>query len=103
MVKATVLYPAGEGKTFNEAYYLNTHGPLCTQTFGSALARMEIEKGLSGPFPGSPAPYVFIAHFYFENIETLMGALTSAAPRLLEDIPNFTNISPVVQIGEIVG
>ena len=69
----------------------------------AALARMEIEKGLSGPFPGSPAPYVFTAHFYFQNLETLMGALTSAAPRLLEDIPNFTNISPIVQIGEIVG
>lgn len=103
MVKATVLYPAGEGKTFNEDYYRNTHRPLCVETFGAALVRMEIEKGLSGPFPGSPAPYVFTAHFYFQNLETLMGALTSGAPRLLEDIPNFTNISPIVQIGEIVG
>lgn len=102
MVKVTVLYPAGEGKTFDEAYYLNNHRPLCFETFGASLLRMEIEKGLAGPFPGSPAPYVFTAHLYFQNLEVLMGALTAAAPRLMEDIPNYTNISPVIQVGEVV-
>jgi uncharacterized protein (TIGR02118 family) len=102
MIKVSVMYPAGEGKTFDMAYYLQTHRPLAHSVFGDALKRFDIDKGLSGPFPGSEPPYAAIGHLYFESVEAFLGIMMKDGTRLMEDIPNYTNGSPTIQVSEVI-
>ena len=102
MLKVSVLYPAGEGKTFDMDYYVTTHRALVHQVFGEALQCFEVQKGLSGPFPGSEPPYFAIGQLTFDSIDTYVGVMMQAGPALLQDIPNFTNTSPVVVVCELV-
>ena len=102
MIKVSVMYPAGEGKTFDMAYYLHTHRPLAHAVFGDSLKRFDIDKGLSGPFPGSEPPYAAIGHLYFESVEAFLGIMMKDGSKLMEDIPNYTNGSPTIQVSEVI-
>ena len=102
MIKVSVMYPAGEGKTFDMAYYVSIHRPLAQEVFGSALKSFDIDKGISGPLPGSDAPYLAIGHLQFDSVEAFLPIMMAHGARLMEDIPNYTNSSPTIQISEIV-
>lgn len=102
MIKVSVLYPNGEGKTFDMDYYMNSHAPLVTDTLGDALVEVSYDKGLAGGAPNSPAPFVAIANLFFSSMEEFGEAFSTGAPILIADIPNFTNIEPVIQINEVL-
>ena len=102
MITVTVLYPSGEGKTFDMDYYLHKHCALVREVFGDVLKGIKVETGLSGPFPGSTPPYVTVCHLSFDSVESFMAIMMLNAARIMEDIPNFTNASPTVQISEVL-
>ena len=94
MIRLSVLYPKTEGATFDHEYYRTSHVPLALTTWG--LADAEIDKGIDGPNEAA-------VHFKFESMEALgaaLGAEGSAA--VTADVPNYTTITPVIQISEIV-
>ena len=93
MIRMSVLYPAGDGITFDHDYYRDTHIPMCTTAF---KCRAEIDKGVNGP-------YVAGVHFYFDSMEGLgvVGA-SPELPTIMADIVNYTNAIPVQQVSEIV-
>src|SRR5215204_3341655 len=97
MIKMTVLYPAGEGKTFDMLYYQNTHIPLVMDLLGAELKGTSIDSGVGSAIPGSPAPFVAMGHLYFNSIEDFASSFGAHAPTIIADLPNFTNIEPVVQ------
>jgi len=102
MIKVSVLYPNGDGKKFDMDYYMNSHAPLVTDTLGDALVDVSYDKGLAGGAPDSPAPFVAIANLFFNSMEEFGEAFSTGAPILMADIPNFTNIEPVIQINEVL-
>jgi len=102
MIKVNVFYPGGEGKNFDMEYYINNHVPLVSKTLGDALKEASYDKGLGGGAPGSPETYVAIANFYFNSMEEFGQAFAAGAPTLMGDLPNFTNIEPLVQISEVM-
>lgn len=102
MIKVSVLYPNGEGKKFDMDYYIDKHVPLVSKTLGDALQGASYDKGLGGGAPGSPAPNVAMANLYFNSMEEFGQAFGAAAPTLMGDLPNFTDIAPVVQISEVM-
>lgn len=102
MIKVSVFYPNREGKTFDMAYYLASHVPLVSKTLGTALQGASYDKGLGGAAPGSPAEYVAMAHLYFNSMEEFGQAFATGAPTLMADLPNFTDIEPVIQISEVM-
>jgi len=102
MIIASVMYPGGEGKTFNMDYYLNVHCPLVQEVFGDVLKGLWIEKGISGPLPGSEPPYAVIGRLGFDSTEAFMAVMMRNAAKIMQDIPNFTNVSPVIQISDVV-
>lgn len=102
MIKVSVLYPNGDGKKFDMEYYNNSHIPLVSKTLGDALKAASYDKGLGGGTPGSPAIYVAMANLYFNSMEEFGHAFATAAPTLMGDLPNFTDIAPVVQISEVI-
>jgi len=104
MVRMSVMYPRGEGKKFDLDYYANKHMPLVKARWsGMGFVRYEIDKGLAGGAPGSPPPYVCIAQIYFDSADALQKAAAAHGKELFADVPNFTDITPQVQISEIVG
>ena len=95
MIKLTVTYPKGEGTTFDHKYYAASHIPLCNSTFRPT--KTEIDKGIDGPNAAG-------VHFYFESMDALQAALADPKmPDVMEDVANYTNIAPVMQISEVVG
>jgi len=102
MIRVSVLYAAGQGKTFDHPYYLNKHMKLVRDRIGSlGLKRIEVDKGIAGGAPGAPAPYVAVGHLYFDSVEAFQKAMAAHGKEFFADVPNFTNITPQVQIAEI--
>ena len=102
MIKVSVLYSNGEGKKFDFDYYIGKHIPLVSKTLGEALVDASYDKGLGGAAPGSEAPFKAIANLFFNSMEEFGQAFEKGAPILMADIPNFTNIEPIIQINEVV-
>ena len=101
MVKVTVLYPNGEGKKFDMNYYCDTHIPLVRKLLGTACTNAAVDQGLAGGTPGSKAPYVAIGHLFFKTVEDFISSFTPNANVIMSDIPNYTDITPVIQINEV--
>lgn len=103
MIRMSVLYPRAEGKKFDLDYYAKKHMPLVQARWsGMGLVRWEVDKGLGGGAPGSPAPFVCVGHVYFNSLAELHKAVAAHGKELFADVPNFTNIAPQVQISELV-
>ena len=102
MTKVSVMYPNGEGKEFNMDYYMNTHIPLVGKLLGDSLKSASVEKGIAGGEPGSKAPYVCIGIMYFDSPSDFGKSFGPNADQILGDLPNFTNIEPIVQISEVL-
>ena len=101
LIKVTILYPNSEGKTFNMDYYANKHMPMLDSLFGDALKKLEIDKGISGRTPSDTIPFLAIGYLYFDSLEEYRKAFAPNAAQIVGDIPNYTNIQPIVQISEV--
>lgn len=102
MVKVTIMYPNEEGKTFNMDYYAQNHMPLVAELLGDALKTYAIDKGVAGRSPEEPIPYLAIGYLYFDQLSDYQEAFGPVAEQILGDIPNYTDIQPVVQISEVI-
>ena len=101
MIKVSILYPNKPGSHFDADYYLNTHMPLANRLLGPAVRSTFVEIGVSGAAPGQPPPYAAIGGFTFDSVQAFSSALMPHVAELQGDIPNYTNIEPVIQISEI--
>ncbi|PTX44635.1 uncharacterized protein (TIGR02118 family) [Christiangramia gaetbulicola] len=102
MVKLSVMYPNQDGKKFDLDYYCNQHVGLVGKLLGAAVKSASVEKGLGGNAPDSPAVYIAIGNLYFESMDAFHKSFGPNADAIMGDLPNFTDIEPVVQISEIV-
>jgi uncharacterized protein (TIGR02118 family) len=101
MIKVSVLYPSRPGGNFDSKYYLDVHMPMAVKLLEPALKSASAEIGVSGAMPGQPPPFAAIASFTCESAQAFYQAFLPHAADLQGDIPNFTNIEPVIQISEI--
>ena len=101
-IKVSVLYPNGDGKTFNMEYYSNDHVSLVGKLLGDAVIGATVENGLGGGAPNAPAPFAAIGNLYFNDMEAFENSFGSNAEEIMADLPNFTNIEPIIQISEVV-
>lgn len=102
MIKVTILYPNGDGKKFDMDYYTKKHFQLLRNLFGNALKTTAIDKGIAGGAPGAPVPFVAIGYLYFETIAAFQNGMAANGSKIRADIPNYTNIQPVIQISEVL-
>ena len=102
MIKVSILYPNGKGKTFDLDYYTNTHMPMLANVLGDSLKLYTIEKGIAGRTPDETVPYLAIGHLYFDKLSAYRNAFAPNAEKIVGDIPNYTNTQPIVQISEII-
>jgi len=103
MIRVTVLYPNEPGKRFDHAYYAGKHLPLVMERLkGSGMLRYEVDKGLAGGGPGVPAPFIAACHLYFNAAADFQKGIGAHGGEIMADIPNYTDISPQIQISEVV-
>ena len=102
MVKVTLLYPGGEGKTFDMDYYKNEHMPMVAELMGDAMKKFTIDEGISGRTPEDPIPYMAIGYLWFDKLEDYQNAIGPVIGQILADIPNYTNVQPVLQISKVI-
>jgi len=102
MIKVIVLYPSGDGKTFDMDYYINKHIPLAKDLLGDVVKGLTVEKGLSGAAPDLPVPFLAVASVYFDSVEAFQTAYGPHVETLGSDVPNYTNAEPITLISEVI-
>lgn len=101
MIRVGVFYPHKEGKNFDMKYYLEKHMPMVKQKVGSALKAVTVDAGIAGGAPGAPIAFVAVANLTFESVEAFQNSFGAKAAEILGDIPNYTDIEPIVQISDV--
>lgn len=102
MIKVSVMYPNTPGARFDHDYYRDKHMPLIKARMGEHCQRYTIDKGLAGRAPGTPATYVAMCHIYCESVESYEAGFGPHAAEIRGDIANYTDVTPVLQISEVV-
>ena len=93
MIRLSVFYPKGEGKTFDHEYYRDKHIPMALSIWKPLV--VEIDKGIDGPYEAA-------AHFTFASKEDLQAAMTNPEIKsITADLRNYTDITPVMQTSSI--
>ncbi|MFH1243164.1 MAG: EthD family reductase [Pseudomonadota bacterium] len=102
MVRISVMYPNQDGARFDFDYYRTTHMDLVKKHLSPfGLVKTGVDRGVSGG-GDQPAPYLCIGHLYFESLDGYEKGIAETASVLRGDIPNFTNVTPIRQISEIL-
>lgn len=102
MIKVSVMYPNKPGARFDHAYYRDRHMPLVKTRMGAACLFYTVDKGLAGGSPGDAPTYVAMCHIYADSVESFQAGFGPHAKEILADIPNYTDLAPVLQISEVV-
>jgi len=102
MIKVSVLYPNANGATFDHDYYLNKHMALVSERLGPSLLSYSVDKGVIGDEAGTPPLYVTQCNLYFDSMASLATVMGAHGGELNADVPNFTNITPVTQVSEVL-
>ena len=102
MIKVSVMYPNGEGKSFDMDYYCNKHVAMVGGLLGDAVKGATVEKGLGGGEPDSMATYAAMGNLYFNSMEEFENSFGPNADKIMSDLPNFTNIEPTIQVSEVM-
>jgi uncharacterized protein (TIGR02118 family) len=101
LFKVAILYPNGEGKTFDMDYYESKHMPMVAGFLGKNLKFYEVDKGLAGRTPNDKVPYLAVGYFYIKNIAEYNSAISQNRDAVINDFKNYTNIQPIIQISEV--
>ncbi len=73
-------------------YYLDSHIPMVAGLSGDYCKRANVETGLTGLGPDTPAPYAACGHLFFDSLEDLQNSFGANPEQIVSDIPNFTNV-----------
>jgi uncharacterized protein (TIGR02118 family) len=102
MIKVSVMYPNKDGARFDHGYYRDTHMPMVKAKMGDACDFCTVDKGLAGGQPGTPAVFVAMCHIYCDSVEAFESGFGPHAKEIMADVANYTDLTPQVQISEVV-
>ena len=104
MIKISILYPNIKGSRFNVSYYVETHMLMVDKLLGAhpGFKGVSVEHGLGGIVPGSEPTYIVMCHLLFNSAEDFLAAFLPNAEAFEGDMPNYTDIEPVIQISEVL-
>lgn len=102
MIKVSIFYPNTPDSKFDMDYYRNSHMPMVKERMAGACTHFTIDQGLAGGKPGAPAAYAAIGQLFFESLESFQTAFAPHAKEISADIPNYTDVVPVIQISQVL-
>ena len=101
MIVVTILYPRAGATRFDFGYYLSTHMKRSVELLGPAMQAISVERGVD---PGTPWPasaYFAICRFVCQSRETYEATFLPHAAELQEDMANYTDATPIIQMSEL--
>lgn len=101
MIKVSVLYPNTAGARFDFDYYVKTHMPMSIRLLGPRISSVSVERGVAAAEPGSAPAFVALCHFTCDSRQSFEAAFLPHAAELQGDMPNYTDIAPIIQFSEI--
>ena len=102
MIKVSVLYPNTPGARFDHEYYRDKHMPMVKSKLGESCKYYTVDKGIAGGMPGTPPTYVGMCHIFCDSVDDFQAGFGPHASEILADIKNYTDLTPVIQISEVV-
>jgi uncharacterized protein (TIGR02118 family) len=102
MIKVTAMYLNTPGARFDFDYYCNKHMPLVKARLGTACRGYAVDRGLAAGELGAPPIYVAVGHVFGESLEELQAAYEPHATEIMGDVPNFTDLSPIFQLNQVL-
>ncbi|HXY92921.1 MAG TPA: EthD family reductase [Acidimicrobiia bacterium] len=97
MIRVSILYPRSEGTTFDIDYYVSKHMPLVQKELGDTLKGYGVDEGIGGDHP---APYHCVGYLMFDSVDDFFGGMAGAT-ETRNDVANFTDCTPQLQISEV--
>ena len=102
MIRLTGLYKNMSDSEFDFDYYMNRHLPLVKKRLADfGMGEFEVERGIETP-NGEAALYICIVHIEFPTIDDFKRGFEKHGEELYADVTNYTNITPEMQMSEIV-
>ncbi len=102
MIKVSVMYPNEPGARFDHDYYADKHMPMVKSKMGESCHHYTVDKGLAGGAPGTAPTYIGMCHIFSDSVEAFEAGFGPHAAEILGDIKNYTDLTPVMQISEVV-
>jgi len=102
MIKVSVMYPNKAGARFDHAYYRDRHMPLVKSRMGDKCRYYTVDKGMAGAEPNTAPTYIAMCHIFCDSVEAFQAGFGPHASEIMGDIPKYTDLSPVIQISEVV-
>jgi uncharacterized protein (TIGR02118 family) len=100
MIRMAVLYPKSDDAYFDISYYKTQHMKLVRDRLAPlGMTDCGVDEGLE-TIGGGPAPFAAIGYVVFETLEQFRAAMAVALDDLVADIPNYTNIQPLIQVSD---
>lgn len=94
MITVHIMYPKTEDSTFDMDYYTSTHMPMLADALGDSCQGW----GASSMKTGS---WAAIGWALVESQEAFDSAMAEHGAKIMGDIPNYTNVSPELVIGDV--
>ena len=101
MIKVSILYPNTPGARFDFDYYVKTHMPMSIRLLGPQIRSVSVERGVEATERGAPPAFVALCHFTCDSRQSFEAAFLPHAAVLQGDMPNYTDVVPVIQFSEI--
>ena len=102
MIRVSISYDNDAEASFDHDYYLDKHIPLLKKLMQPlGLKSVEVDRCVDGPV-GKGSPAKAIVHMSFDDLDSALSALQQTAKELTADVPNYTKLTPKVQISDIV-
>ena len=102
MIKVSVMYPNKPGVRFDHDYYHTKHPPLIKSRMGAALKYYAIDKALMDGEGQPLGAYVAMCHLLCDSLDAYEASFGPHAQEVREDIPNFTDLTSIHQISEVI-
>jgi uncharacterized protein (TIGR02118 family) len=76
--------------------------PLVKTRMGANCKYYTVDKGLTGGEPDTASTYIGMCHIFCDSVESFQAGFGPHADEIMKDIPNYTDLEPVMQISDVV-
>ncbi len=83
-------------------YYRDRHMPMVQERLGAACKGIAVEQGIASGTPSSRPQFIAMGHIYFDSLEEFQSSFGQHGREFVADVPNYTNVQPVIQISAVV-
>ena len=102
MIRVSAIYLEQEGSHFDFDYYLGSHTAFARRILAPyGLTEIRTLRGIASLDGASPSAPI-IAEMVFTDRESFDRGLAAIGGDLFADIQNYTNLTPTLQISELV-